>query len=79
MIAVDGGKLPCDSYKRLRMDRRHAAQLWKSDRLGDEKDVCSRRRIEMSTTIESKNKALSGSFDTLFNKRDYLAADAIVP
>src|SRR5438309_1928793 len=33
-------------------------------------------RIEMSQTIESKNKALVlEAFDTLFNKRDYVAAE----
>src|ERR1700694_2452489 len=35
----------------------------------------SERRIQMSQTIESKNKALVlEAFDTLFNKRDYVAA-----
>jgi predicted SnoaL-like aldol condensation-catalyzing enzyme len=34
------------------------------------------RRIEMSQTIESNNKALVlKAFDTLFNKRDYVAAE----
>src|SRR5438309_6943324 len=34
------------------------------------------RRIEMSQTTESKNKALVlEAFDTLFNKRDYVAAE----
>jgi predicted SnoaL-like aldol condensation-catalyzing enzyme len=34
------------------------------------------RRIEMSQTIESKNKALVlEAFDTLFNRRDYIAAE----
>jgi hypothetical protein len=33
-------------------------------------------RIEMSQTIESKNKALVlEAFDTLFNKRDYVSAE----
>src|SRR4029077_8768861 len=34
------------------------------------------RRIEMNQTIEGKNKALVlKAFDTLFNKRDYAAAE----
>ena len=34
------------------------------------------RRMEMSQTTESKNKALVlEAFDTLFNKRDYVAAE----
>jgi predicted SnoaL-like aldol condensation-catalyzing enzyme len=34
------------------------------------------RRIEMSQTTETKNKALVlEAFDTLFNKRDYVAAE----
>jgi hypothetical protein len=51
-------------------------QLWKSDRLDRPKNVLESRRIEMSQTIESKNKALVlEAFDTLFNKHDYVAAE----
>jgi len=45
-------------------------------RVGPENFFATGRRIEMSQTIESKNKALVlGAFDTLFNKRDYVAAE----
>jgi len=38
--------------------------------------LAEKGRIEMSQTIESKNKALViEAFDTLFNKRDYAAAE----
>jgi predicted SnoaL-like aldol condensation-catalyzing enzyme len=38
--------------------------------------VASGRRIKMKQTIESKNKTLVlEAFDTLFNKRDYAAAE----
>src|SRR6059036_718623 len=38
--------------------------------------VCRVRRKRMNQTIESKNKALVlEAFDTLFNKRDYAAAE----
>ena len=40
------------------------------------KHLAANGRIEMSQTIESKNKALVlEAFDTLFNKRDYVAAE----
>jgi predicted SnoaL-like aldol condensation-catalyzing enzyme len=53
------------------------AQLWKADRSGRlGKRFAASRRIEMSQTSESKNKALVlEAFDTLFNKRDYVAAE----
>src|SRR2546428_12948285 len=38
--------------------------------------VCRVRRTRMNQTIEAKNKALVlEAFDTLFNKRDYAAAE----
>jgi predicted SnoaL-like aldol condensation-catalyzing enzyme len=38
--------------------------------------VLSTRRVKMNQSIESKNKALVlEAFDTLFNKRDYAAAE----
>jgi predicted SnoaL-like aldol condensation-catalyzing enzyme len=52
-------KRPCDSYT-----------------IGQEKHFGANRRIEMSQTMESNNKALVlKAFDTLFNKRDYRAAE----
>jgi len=40
------------------------------------KTLGANRRIEMSQTIEAKNKALVlEAFDTLFNKRDYAGAE----
>jgi predicted SnoaL-like aldol condensation-catalyzing enzyme len=40
------------------------------------KTLGANRRIEMSQTTETKNKALFlEAFDTLFNKRDYVAAE----
>ena len=49
---------------------------WKADLLEGRGDVWSVGRIEMSQTMESNNKALVlEAFDTLFNKRDYAAAE----